>query len=136
MIIGGGMAFTFLKVVHGMNVRINNNLLDIIISIILELNFIQIGKSLFDEEGSKIVNRILEKAKKNNVQIHLPVDFVTGDQFAENATVGTATVETGIPNSHMGLDCGPNSVAIFKEAIRRAKLIGLFLFIIYFLELC
>jgi len=40
MIIGGGMAFTFLKVVHGMNVRINNNLLDIIISIILELNFI------------------------------------------------------------------------------------------------
>jgi phosphoglycerate kinase len=65
----------------------------------------------------------------------LPVDFVTGSQFSENAAVGTATVETGIPDSHMGLDCGPNSVAIFKEAIRRARLIGLFLFMIIFSNL-
>ena len=56
---------------------------------------------MYDEEGSKIVNRILEKAKANNVQIHLPSDFVTGDKFAEDATVGSATVESGILDDHM-----------------------------------
>jgi phosphoglycerate kinase len=69
------------------------------------------------------VERILEKAKKNNVQIHLPVDFVTGDKFAEDAATGTATVDSGIPDDWLGLDCGPESVKIFKQAIDRAKLI-------------
>lgn len=67
MIIGGGMAFTFLKVLNGM----------------------KIGASLFDEEGAKIVQNLVDKAKKNGVQLHLPVDFVTADKFAENATVST-----------------------------------------------
>lgn len=123
MIIGGGMAFTFLKVMHQM----------------------KIGKSLYDEEGAKIVNKILDKAKANNVQIHLPKDFVTGDKFAEDANAGTATIESGIPDDSLvclrlffsitntfnieqpftkkGLDVGPESVKEFKEAIRRAKLI-------------
>lgn len=65
MIIGGGMAFTFLKVLNGM----------------------EIGGSLFDEDGAKIVQKLVDKAKKNNVQLHLPVDFTTADKFAENATV-------------------------------------------------
>jgi len=43
----------------------------------------------------------MEKAKAKNVQIHLPVDFVTGDKFAEDAAVGTATLETGIPAGAM-----------------------------------
>ncbi len=43
----------------------------------------------------------MEKAKKNNVQIHLPVDFVTGDKFGEDAVVGSATVESGIPDGWM-----------------------------------
>ena len=81
MIIGGGMAFTFLKVMNNM----------------------EIGGSLFDEEGSKIVTKLVEKAKKNNVQLHLPVDFVTASKFAEDATVGNATVEAGIPAGCMGL---------------------------------
>lgn len=101
MIIGGGMAFTFLKV----------------------LNNMEIGGSLFDEEGSKIVQKLVDKAKKNNVQLHLPVDFVTGDKFAENATVGAATVEGGIPAGHMGLDVGPKSREAFAAPIARAKLI-------------
>lgn len=61
----------------------------------------QIGNSLYDEEGSKIVNRLMEKASKNKVQIHLPSDFVTGDKFAEDATVGQATVASGIPAGSM-----------------------------------
>ncbi|XP_016991256.2 phosphoglycerate kinase [Drosophila rhopaloa] len=101
MIIGGGMAFTFLKV----------------------LNNMKIGGSLFDEEGSKIVQNLVEKAKKNNVQLHLPVDFVCGDKFAENAVVSEATVEGGIPDGHMGLDVGPKTRELFAAPIARSKLI-------------
>lgn len=101
MIIGGGMAFTFLKVLNGM----------------------EIGNSLYDEEGSKIVTRLMEKAAKNNVQIHLPTDFVTGDKFAEDATVGHADVSSGIPSGWMGLDVGPESIKLFAAAVSRAKTI-------------
>lgn len=101
MIIGGGMAFTFLKV----------------------LNNMKIGASLFDEDGAKIVQNLVEKAKKNNVQLHLPVDFVTADKFAEDATVGVATVETGIPDGWMGLDVGPKSQELFAAPLARAKII-------------
>lgn len=101
MIIGGGMAFTFLKV----------------------LNNMEIGKSLYDEEGSKIVGKLMDKAKSNNVQIHLPVDFVTGDKFAEDAQVGKADVASGIPADCLGLDIGPESIVKFSEVIGRAKTI-------------
>ncbi|RZC42432.1 phosphoglycerate kinase, partial [Asbolus verrucosus] len=101
MIIGGGMSYTFLKETRGM----------------------KIGNSLYDQEGAKIVKNLLEKAKKNNVQVHLPVDFITADKFAENATAGTATVEGGIPDGWMGLDVGPKTIELFKGPISRAKVI-------------
>jgi phosphoglycerate kinase len=101
MIIGGGMAFTFLKVLHN----------------------IEIGKSLFDEEGSKIVQKLMDKAKAKNVQIHLPTDFVTGDKFGEDATVGAATLESGIPANALGLDVGPKTAEEFKKVVLRAKTI-------------
>ncbi|XP_055917281.1 phosphoglycerate kinase [Eupeodes corollae] len=101
MIIGGGMAFTFLKV----------------------LNNMKIGNSLFDEEGAKIVEKLVEKAKKNNVQLHLPVDFICGDKFAEDAVVSEATVESGIPDGVMGLDAGPKTRVAFAAPISRAKII-------------
>lgn len=99
MIIGGGMAFTFLKV----------------------LNNMEIGASLYDEEGSKIVNKLVEKAKSKGVQLHLPTDFVTGDKFAEDANAATATVQAGVPQGWMGLDVGPESSSQFSEVIARAK---------------
>ncbi|CAG2182850.1 unnamed protein product, partial [Oppiella nova] len=101
MVIVGGMAFTFLK----------------------KLNNMEIGSSLYDSEGADIVEELMAKAAANGVKMHLPVDFVTGDKFSENATVGTATVESGIPAGHLGLDCGPKSVELFKEPIARAKTI-------------
>ncbi|CAH1164845.1 unnamed protein product [Phaedon cochleariae] len=101
MIIAGGMAYTFLKESRGM----------------------QIGTSLYDAEGAKIVNKLLEKAKTNNVQIHLPVDFTTADKFDENASSSCATVEQGIPEGWMGLDVGQQTIEKFKEPIRRAKVI-------------
>lgn len=69
----------------------------------------QIGNSLYDEEGAKIINTIMEKAAKNNVTITLPKDFVTGDKFGEDATAGTATVASGIP---AGCMVNMNSVVI------------------------
>merc|ERR1719326_2547002 len=65
MIVGGGMAFTFLKVCSGM----------------------EIGTSLFDEEGAKIVEEIMDKANDRNVEIILPVDFVCSDKFAADGTI-------------------------------------------------
>jgi len=61
----------------------------------------QIGNSLFDEQGSHIVQKLVDKAKAKGVKIHLPVDFVTGDKFAEDAAVGHATIESGIPAGHL-----------------------------------
>ncbi|XP_072482151.1 phosphoglycerate kinase 1 [Notamacropus eugenii] len=99
MIIGGGMGFTFLKV----------------------LNNMEIGTSLFDEEGAKIVKDLMAKAEKNGVKITLPVDFVTADKFDENAKTGQATLASGIPAGWMGLDCGPESSKKYAEAVARAK---------------
>lgn len=101
MIIGGGMAYTFLKVLKDM----------------------KIGSSLYDEEGAKIVRDLVAKAEKNGVKLHLPVDFVAADKFAEDAATKEATLEGGIPDGWMGLDCGPTTVAQFLEPIQRAKVI-------------
>lgn len=101
MIIGGGMAYTFTKVLSNM----------------------EIGKSLFDEEGSKIVLDLFRKANEQGVTLHLPVDFVTASKFAEDAEVGSATLESGIPADWMGLDIGPKSVKAFKKVIEGAKTI-------------
>jgi phosphoglycerate kinase len=101
IIIGGGMAYTFLKVRDNM----------------------AIGNSLFDPEGAKIVPDLLNKAADNGKQIHLPVDWVTADKFAADANTGTATLQGGIPAGWEGLDCGPESVKIFAAAIARAKTI-------------
>ncbi|XP_044513775.1 phosphoglycerate kinase 1-like [Gracilinanus agilis] len=99
IIIGGGMGFTFLKV----------------------LNNIEIGTSLFDEEGAKIVKDLMAKAEKNGVKITLPVDFVTADKFDENAKTGQATLASGISAGWKGLDCGPESSKKYAEAVARAK---------------
>ncbi|KAK6975747.1 phosphoglycerate kinase, partial [Biomphalaria glabrata] len=101
MIIGGGMAFTFLKVVHKMD----------------------IGSSLFDEEGAKIVEKLVNKAKERNVQLHLPSDFITGDKFAEDAKTATATVASGIPEGWLGMDVGYKTNEEFTNVIERAKTI-------------
>lgn len=101
MMIVGGMAFTFLKVLKNM----------------------EIGTSLYDAEGAKIVEKLMAKAEQRNVKMHFPVDFITGDKFDENANSGTASAEAGIPAEWMGLDCGPASVESFKEPISRAKII-------------
>merc|ERR1712176_215860 len=101
MIVGGGMAFTFLKVNDGMS----------------------IGSSLFDEEGAKIVPEIMEKAKKLGVEIILPVDFTVSSKFGEDGEVKEATKEAGVPEGFMGLDCGPKSCEMNAKAVAESKTI-------------
>jgi len=98
IIIGGGMAFTFLhyKGVH-------------------------IGDSLLDKEGLETVPKILQKAQELGVQIHLPVDFVVSDQITDDAIVGYATVDQGIPKGLKGLDIGDQTIQNFSVIISRAK---------------
>jgi len=95
------MAFTFQKVINKM----------------------EIGGSLFDEDGAKIVSKLMEKAKARGVKIVLPADFVTADKFSEDAAVGHATVEAGVPAGWMGLDVGPESNKAFAATISEAKTI-------------
>ncbi|KAI0834317.1 putative phosphoglycerate kinase PgkA [Hypoxylon sp. FL0890] len=101
IVICGGMAFTFKKTLEG----------------------VKIGNSLFDEAGSKNVGQLMEKAKKNNVKVVLPVDYITADKFDKDANTSTATDKEGIPDGWMGLDCGPESIKLYKQAIDEAQTI-------------
>lgn len=69
LIVCGGMAFTFKKT----------------------LESVEIGNSLFDEDGSKKVAELVKKAKDKNVEIVFPVDYVTADKFDKKAEVSAAT---------------------------------------------
>ncbi|KUI68475.1 Phosphoglycerate kinase [Cytospora mali] len=101
LVIAGGMAFTFKKTLDNMS----------------------IGTSLFDEAGAKTVPQLIEKAKKNGVKVVLPVDFITADKFDKDANTGKASDKEGIPEGWMGLDCGEESVKLYKAAIDEAKTI-------------
>jgi phosphoglycerate kinase len=101
IIIGGGMAFTFKKVVNGM----------------------AIGDSLFDPEGAKIVQELVNDAQARGVKLIFPVDYICADKFDPNANTQTATDATGIPAGWQGLDGGPKSIELYREAILAAKTI-------------
>lgn len=103
MIIGGGMAYTFLKEVDG----------------------VSIGSSLYDEEGAKIVKEIVDSAAAQGVQLVFPVDFVVSSKFGEDGEIKTVDIENdgGVPEGFMGLDCGPKSIVKNAEAIAAAKTI-------------
>lgn len=87
------------------------------------LPFLQIGNSLFDQEGSTKAAALLEKAKKNNVEVVFPTDYVTADKFAKDAKVGESDDKSGIPDGWMGLDAGPKSQEQFAKTIKSAKTI-------------
>jgi phosphoglycerate kinase len=101
LIVCGGMAFTFKKTLEG----------------------VSIGDSLFDQAGAEKVASLVEKAKKNNVELVLPVDYITADAFSASANTSTATDEAGIPDGWMGLDCGEKSIKLYEAAIDKAQTI-------------
>ncbi|WP_343688935.1 phosphoglycerate kinase [Chitinophaga sp.] len=99
IIIGGGMAYTFLKA-QGK----------------------EIGSSLCENEKLDLALELLAKAKAKGVQLILPVDSVAADKFAADANTQTVSNDN-IPAGWMGLDIGPKSVAIFSETIQQSKTI-------------
>lgn len=99
LIIGGGMTYTFIKAQGG-----------------------KIGNSLCEADKLDIALDVLEKAKKNNVKVYLPVDAVNADKFdAEAATGKSRTDQT--PDGWMGLDIGEESIKIFSEVIQNSQTI-------------
>ncbi|KAJ2711729.1 phosphoglycerate kinase, partial [Coemansia spiralis] len=101
MIVTGGMAYTFHKV----------------------LSHMKIGDSLFDPYGAGLVQGIVDKAKEKGVEFVLPTDFITADKFAADANTGYATLAEGIPDDWMGLDIGYTSIGEFARVIEDAKTI-------------
>lgn len=99
IIIGGGMAYTFMKARGG-----------------------KIGNSLCEDDRLQIAKDLLQKALDKNVSIHLPEDSVIADKF--DAAANTEVRQSdAIPDGWMGLDIGPKACGIFSEIIRRSRTI-------------
>lgn len=101
MIIGGGMAFTFLRKLHGM----------------------EIGSSLFDEKGFGVIDSLMAKAKARNIAIYLPIDFLVGDRFTRDCNVRSANLASGIEDGWMGMDIGPETAKSFGNLILQSATI-------------
>lgn len=99
IIIGGGMAFTFIKAQGG-----------------------GVGNSLIEEDMVNMAKQILETAKQKQIQIHLPIDAVVADKFDNNTTTKTQNMMS-IDKGWMGLDIGPESEAKFDAVIKTSKTI-------------
>ncbi|GGD80228.1 phosphoglycerate kinase [Planktosalinus lacus] len=99
LIIGGAMAFTFIKALGG-----------------------KVGSSLVEDDKLELALHILKQAKQKNVQVHLPVDAVIADSFSENANTDQAAIDA-IPDGWMGLDTGKETNTLFAGVIRESKTI-------------
>ena len=96
IIIGGGMAYTFLKSLGK-----------------------EVGDSLLESDRIELAKSLLEKAKAKGVKLLLPVDNIIADAFDNNAN--TKVVEGNIPEGWQGLDIGPKSIKLFSDEILKAK---------------
>lgn len=99
LIIGGGMAYTFAKAQGG-----------------------QIGTSICEDDKMALALELIDKAKKKNVNLILPVDTIIADAFSPEANTGD--VKSGnIPSDWMGLDIGPETAKLFSDVIKNSKTI-------------
>ncbi len=99
VIIGGGMAFTFVKAEGG-----------------------KVGGSLVEDDHLDTAREIMTAAKGKGVKLHLPADAIVADAFADNANTDLCASDS-IPDGWMGLDIGPAATAAFNAAVMRAKTI-------------
>jgi len=99
MIIGGGMTFTFVKALGG-----------------------KIGDSICEDDKQELALEILKLAKEKGVEIHIPVDVVAANAFANDAETKVVDVKE-IPDGWQGLDAGPKSLEHFKTVIMDSKTI-------------
>ena len=100
LIIGGGMAYTFLKALGE-----------------------QVGKSLVEEDKLELAKQLLQEAKTRKLKLLLPVDHVAADKIDLNAHVTKVDQGQAISANLMALDIGPKTIALFEEEIARARTI-------------
>lgn len=99
LIIGGGLSYTFIKAQGH-----------------------EVGQSLLEEDKIELAKSFIEKAAKNNVKLHLPIDAVIADAFSAEANVEAVAVDS-IPADWQGLDIGPKTAALYSDVIRQSKLV-------------
>ncbi|HIP37060.1 MAG TPA: phosphoglycerate kinase [Crocinitomix sp.] len=99
LIIGGGMAYTFVKAMGG-----------------------NIGNSLVEDDYLDTANSIIKEAKEKNVNLHLPIDTIIADEFSNEAHTQIVEIND-IPQGWMGLDIANKSIEQFKKVILESKLI-------------
>ena len=97
LLIGGGMAFTFLKA-QGYN----------------------IGKSLCEHDKLDLALKLIEKAKASGRKLLLPIDVVTATEIKEGTAVKTVAIDS-IPENELGLDIGPKTIEAFAAELKTAK---------------
>ncbi len=99
LIIGGGMAYTFIKAQGG-----------------------QVGASLVEDDKLELAASLIEKAKAKGVQLHLPTDTIIADKFSNDANISSCDI-TKIPDGQLGLDIGADSIKAYEKAILDSKTI-------------
>ena len=98
LIIGGGMAYTFLKA-----------------------QGYEIGTSLVEEDKVEYAKEMMEKAKAKGVKLLLPIDNAVSEKFADSTPI--ITEDANIPDSHMGLDIGPKTIESYVDTVNNSKTI-------------
>jgi phosphoglycerate kinase len=99
ILIGGGMAFTFVKAMGG-----------------------TIGKSLCEDDKLELAKELLVKAKAKGVNLYIPTDAVIADNFANDANIRESDINT-IPDGWMGLDISTGTIKTYSEVIKNSKTI-------------
>lgn len=99
LIIGGGMAYTFVKAQGG-----------------------KIGKSLLEDEYLDFARKMFDKAKEKGVKLLIPVDTVVAKEFSNDVPFHTVKIDE-IPDDEMGLDIGSETIKLYKDALKEAKTI-------------
>ena len=97
VIIGGGMANTFIKANGG-----------------------QVGASVVEDDHLETARTILKKAVEKGVKLHLPTDAVVADAFADTANTDQCAADA-VPDGWMALDIGPETIKVFSAAVKRSK---------------
>lgn len=99
LIIGGGMTYTFIKAQGG-----------------------KTGNSIVEEDKLDLALTIIKKAKEKGVQLYIPTDNIIADKFDNDANTLTTSTDT-IEDGWMGLDIGPDTIAVFSNVILNSKTI-------------
>ncbi|MBI3520793.1 MAG: phosphoglycerate kinase [Bacteroidetes bacterium] len=99
ILIGGGMAFTFVKAMGG-----------------------TIGKSLCEDDKLELAKELLNKAKAKGVSLYIPTDAVIADNFANDAAIKESAIDA-IPDGWMGLDISTGTIKTYSEVIKNSKTI-------------